>query len=75
MQKTGEIGTGRKANAGPRLFDCAGTADPFTRFQNQNTFSGAGKVCRAGEAVVPGSNYNHVPALRGKFADGNRKTD
>ena len=61
VEEAGEVGAGRHADAGKRLFDGAGAANAGAAFDDQNTLAGAREVGCAGQSVVAGADHDRVP--------------
>jgi hypothetical protein len=75
MQKPGEIGAGRHADAGEGLFDGASASDAGTAFEHQDTLAGACQVCGAGKAVMTSADDDGIPSTRSELGKGLGQAD
>ena len=75
MQQSGEIRAWGHANAGKGFLDRAGAAYSRAALQHQHALARPRQVRRAGQAVMPGSDDNHIPAARSEFADGSGQSN
>src|ERR1700688_1529451 len=69
MQQSGKIRAWGHVNAGESFLDGAGAADSRATLQHQHSLVRPRQIRRAGKAVVPGSDDNYIPAVRGQFTD------
>ena len=68
MQQAGHVGAGRHADPGPGLLERARASHLLARLEHQHPPSRAREIGRASEAVVSGSDDDHVPLRAGERA-------
>jgi len=69
MKQSGQIRARRHVYAGKGLLHGAGATDSRAALKDQHSLVRTRQICRAGKAVVAGTDYNHIPTARGQSTD------